>query len=126
MEGASALRGQRGGRGDSDSAGLTRHRVCVLGGGSFGSAIARIVASSVAAKPAEFASEVRQWVRREALALEINTAHTNAQYLPGATFGANLVATTDAAAAVADAAGCRSCGPVRPSRAPVVGPRTPR
>ena len=87
----------------SDSAGLTRHRVCVLGGGSFGSAIARIVASSVAAKPAEFASEVRQWVRREALAIEINTAHTNAQYLPGATFGANLVATTDAAAAVADA-----------------------
>ena len=54
--------------------------------------------STVAAKPAEFASEVCQWVRREALALEINTAHTNAQYLPGATFGANLVATTDAAA----------------------------
>ena len=82
---------------------MEQHRVCVLGGGSFGSAIARIIASSVAAKPAEFAAEVRLWVRREELALEINTAHTNAQYLAGAVFGANLVATTDAAAAVAGA-----------------------
>ena len=88
---------------------MEQHRVCVLGGGSFGSAIARIIASSVAAKPAEFAAEVRLWVRREELALEINTAHTNAQYLPGATFGANLVATTDAAAARAVVRPSGSC-----------------
>ena len=87
----------------AQGSGMEQHRVCVLGGGSFGSAIARIIASSVAAKPAEFAAEVRLWVRREELALEINTAHTNAQYLAGAVFGANLVATTDAAAAVAGA-----------------------
>ena len=79
------------------------HRVCVLGGGSFGSAIARICATSVVSNGLEFERQIPWWVRRSELAAEINTSRTNTQYLPGAVLGTNLVATTDAASAVADA-----------------------
>ncbi|QJQ95336.1 MULTISPECIES: NAD(P)H-dependent glycerol-3-phosphate dehydrogenase [Halomonadaceae] len=51
-----------------------RSRVAVLGGGSFGTALASIAADNGA--------EVRQWMRDEVLADEINRDHRNSRYLP--------------------------------------------
>jgi len=67
----------------------------VLGGGTFGSALAAILL--------ETGRRVRLWVRREAQAEEINREHTNQRYLPGFSLPENLEATTDLAGAVAGA-----------------------
>ncbi|WP_240724645.1 NAD(P)H-dependent glycerol-3-phosphate dehydrogenase [Halomonas borealis] len=51
------------------------HRVAVLGGGSFGTALASIAADN--------GFEVRQWLRDPALVEQINREHRNDRYLPG-------------------------------------------
>lgn len=51
-----------------------RLQVAVLGGGSFGTALASIAADNGA--------EVRQWLRDTALVDEINRTHRNSRYLP--------------------------------------------
>ena len=62
-------------------------RVSVLGGGSWGTALAHIVASH--------GYETLLWVRREDQAEEINERHTNDQYLKGGTLDSRVEATCD-------------------------------
>jgi hypothetical protein len=42
-----------------------KHKVAVVGSGSFGTALAKIAAKNVASRPDEFHSEVRMWVREK-------------------------------------------------------------
>lgn len=70
-------------------------RVAVVGGGAFGTALGSHAAAS--------GHEVRLWVRREALAQEINAHHTNRDYLGETALAASLHATADIALALANA-----------------------
>lgn len=71
-----------------------QHRIAVLGGGSFGSAIANIMANNN--------HDVRLWLRNQKRADEINRDHVNSAYLPGFTLHPNLKASTDLAESVSD------------------------
>jgi glycerol-3-phosphate dehydrogenase (NAD(P)+) len=75
----------------------TRDRadVAILGGGSFGSALALTVADQ--------GHRVRLWVRREEQAAEVNERRTNGSYLASRTMPPSVLATTDLGHAVADA-----------------------
>ncbi|MEW6442607.1 MAG: NAD(P)H-dependent glycerol-3-phosphate dehydrogenase [bacterium] len=66
--------------------------VLVVGGGSFGTALASLLA--------ELGRDVLLWVRRKEQAEEINTQHTNNRYCPGQPLPAGLRATTDLRAAI--------------------------
>jgi glycerol-3-phosphate dehydrogenase (NAD+) len=70
-------------------------RVCLLGGGSFGTAIARIVADNLTQNLNIFHPELRVWLRRQELADQINSTHENEQYLPGAIIPSNVIADSD-------------------------------
>ena len=71
-------------------------RVAIVGGGSFGSVMARVIASAVAASPERFEPAVAWWVRREEQAAEICNQRTNVAYLgPDCALPDNLHATTD-------------------------------
>jgi len=72
-----------------------KKRVCLLGGGSFGTAVARVVASNLTTHPDTFHPELQLWLRRQELADQINTTNENGQYLPGASIPSNVVANTD-------------------------------
>lgn len=72
-----------------------KQAVTVLGGGSFGTAIASIAADNQ--------YPVTQWLRDEALAHDINTKRCNTRYLPDYEINANVRATTDVVEAVAGA-----------------------
>lgn len=69
--------------------------VSVLGGGSFGTVIANIIA--------ENGYIVNFWMRSEALVAEVNQTHENSQYLPGYRLHDNVVAYHDMGKAVANA-----------------------
>ena len=62
-----------------------RLRVGLLGGGSWGTTVGALVARN---------APVTLWARDATTVEEINTRHTNAKYLPGASLPANLRATT--------------------------------
>ena len=62
------------------------HTVAVLGGGSFGTVIANIIACN--------GNPVRLWLRNEPRADAINRDRENREYLPGYALHANLEATT--------------------------------
>lgn len=80
-------------------------RVAIVGGGSFGSVMARVVASAAAAAPARFEPAVAWWVRREEQAAEICSQRTNVAYLgPDCILPDNLHATSDLAQALRAAA----------------------
>ncbi|MDI5890776.1 NAD(P)H-dependent glycerol-3-phosphate dehydrogenase [Halomonas rhizosphaerae] len=64
-------------------------RVAVLGGGSFGTALASIAADNGA--------EVRQWLRDPELAAQITREHRNGRYLPDYAINAAVVASTEMA-----------------------------
>jgi len=66
----------------------------VLGAGSWGTTVASIIADNVPTKI---------WARRGDVAREINSRHTNSNYLPGAELSPRLAATADLAEAVKDA-----------------------
>lgn len=66
--------------------------VTVLGGGSFGTAIANILAAN--------GIQVRQWMRSSKAIAEINSLHENTKYLPGVTLHSGIEATDDIAYAV--------------------------
>ncbi|MDP4528973.1 NAD(P)H-dependent glycerol-3-phosphate dehydrogenase [Alkalimonas delamerensis] len=70
-------------------------QIAVLGGGSFGTVIANIMA--------ENGCQVRLWLRDAARAKAINEHHENSRYLPGFTLSSNLIANTDLAAVVSGA-----------------------
>lgn len=72
------------------------HRVAVLGGGSFGTALANIIA--------EKGHEVVLWLRNDERAEEINRDHRNSEYLPDFPLHESLRASTDLAHSVT---GCR-------------------
>ena len=69
------------------------HAVAVLGGGSFGTVIANIIACN--------GSRVSLWLRNEARAASINQHRQNLEYLPGYQLHDDLRATTSLGAAVA-------------------------
>ncbi|GAA1775374.1 MAG TPA: NAD(P)H-dependent glycerol-3-phosphate dehydrogenase [Tetrasphaera sp.] len=69
-------------------------KVTVLGGGSWGTAVASIAARN---------TEVLQWLRDPDIAEAINTKHENPRYLPGMTLTRSLRATADLDQAVAAA-----------------------
>ncbi len=70
-------------------------RVCVLGGGSFGTAISNILADN--------GHVVTLWMRDPAAVEEVNTRHVNSKYLPGYALNSGIHATTSLAEAVASA-----------------------
>ena len=70
-------------------------RVAVLGAGSWGTTIAKVLADA--------GREVRLWARRAEVAAAINDTHGNPDYLPGIELPTLLTATTDATAALAGA-----------------------
>lgn len=71
-------------------------KVAVLGGGSFGTVIANIMA--------EKGIPVSQWMRNASRAAEINQQHRNLRYLPDYPLSSNLQADTDLGRALRDAA----------------------
>ncbi|CAB4061725.1 GPD1 [Lepeophtheirus salmonis] len=63
-------------------------KICIVGSGNWGSAIARIVGANVKANPNLFHPDVKMWVMEEIIHGEklthiINTKHENVRYLPG-------------------------------------------
>lgn len=66
--------------------------VAVLGGGSFGTVIANMVA--------EKGLEVRLWMRNAEAAQRINECHENARYVPGYRLSSRISATSDIRAAL--------------------------
>ncbi|XP_023612117.1 glycerol-3-phosphate dehydrogenase [NAD(+)], cytoplasmic isoform X1 [Myotis lucifugus] len=82
-------------------------KVCILGSGNWGSAIAKIVGGN-AAKLAHFDPRVTMWVFEEdvggrKLTEIINTQHENVKYLPGHKLPSNVVAVPDVVQAAVDA-----------------------
>ncbi len=73
-------------------------QMTVVGGGSWGTALAHLMACK--------GIQVTMLVRREEQALEINSTRCNSRYLPGVALAPSLSATTDARAALANAAIC--------------------
>ncbi|SFR45434.1 glycerol 3-phosphate dehydrogenase (NAD(P)+) [Marinobacter daqiaonensis] len=70
-----------------------KHEVAVLGGGSFGTAMAKVLT--------ENGHRVHFWMRDEAQARELSEKGTNSRYMPGVTLSGDLCPTTDFADAVA-------------------------
>lgn len=70
-------------------------RVAVIGGGSWGTALASVLARRE--------HRVRMWSRDEPVVRSVNERHENAVYLPGIPLPASLEATGDSAYALADA-----------------------
>ncbi|MGM0633730.1 MAG: NAD(P)H-dependent glycerol-3-phosphate dehydrogenase [Pseudomonadota bacterium] len=71
---------------------MALQRVAVLGGGSFGTVIANIIAGN--------GHVVNFWMRSTRLAEEVNRLHENRRYLPDYPLSSNVVATHDMAEAV--------------------------
>ncbi len=69
-------------------------KVAVLGGGSFGTALANIVADN--------GHDVVLWLRNNERAAEINQHHRNSVYLPDYPLNPSLLASVELAEAVAD------------------------
>ncbi|RXM95881.1 Glycerol-3-phosphate dehydrogenase [NAD(+)], cytoplasmic [Acipenser ruthenus] len=82
-------------------------KVCIVGSGNWGSAIAKIVGVNAAALD-KFDKTVRMWVFEEMvngrkLTEIINTDHENVKYLPGHKLPPNVVAVPDVVDAAKDA-----------------------
>src|SRR5690554_2850985 len=70
-------------------------RAAVIGGGSFGTVVANIMADNDI--------KTVQWMRNAKTAESINTLHENPKYLPGVKLNPSLTATTDISASIVDA-----------------------
>ena len=70
-------------------------KVAVMGAGSWGTTVAKVLADS--------GNEVTLWARRADLAEEINVEHRNGDYLPGIELPAGLKASSDVAEVLAGA-----------------------
>lgn len=66
---------------------MDKQSVCVLGGGSFGTALANIMANN--------GHQVSQWMRNEEQVEEINLTGLNSRYLPNAPLHRELLATSN-------------------------------
>ena len=71
---------------------MTLGTATVMGAGAWGTAMAKVLADA--------GSDVWLWARSQAVAEEINTAHSNDRYLPGIALPTRIRATTDPAAAL--------------------------
>lgn len=83
---------------------MAAKKVCIIGSGNWGSAIAKIVGAN-AEKLAKFDTTVNMWVFEETvngrkLTEIINTDHENVKYLPGHKLPPNVVAVPDLLEAV--------------------------
>jgi len=83
-------------------------KVCIVGSGNWGSAIARLVGYNAARLPDKFDPTVNMWVFQEQvngrnLTDIINTEHENVKYLPGRKLPENVVAVPDIADAALEA-----------------------
>lgn len=65
---------------------MNKLKVSVIGGGSWGSTVASLVAKN---------TDVSIWARSDDTVAEINQYHTNEKYLPGAKLATNLVASSN-------------------------------
>ncbi|KAM4705269.1 glycerol-3-phosphate dehydrogenase 1-like protein [Rhinophrynus dorsalis] len=79
-------------------------KVCIVGSGNWGSAVAKIIGNNVKSLQ-KFASQVNMWVFEEningrKLTEIINTEHENVKYLPGHKLPENVVAVPDLSDAV--------------------------
>ncbi|MBN2897196.1 MAG: NAD(P)H-dependent glycerol-3-phosphate dehydrogenase [Clostridia bacterium] len=70
--------------------------ICILGAGSWGSALSMVLADN--------GHQVKLWTRNEDQCHQINAMHTNPKYLKEAVLSDAIVATTDLKAAIADTA----------------------
>ena len=73
-----------------------QHQVAVIGGGSFGTVLANIVANN--------GFPVRLWLRDQTLAQEMRDTRVNSRYLPGLALHEDLEIVTDLGACIGDAA----------------------
>ena len=86
----------------------TPFKVCIVGSGNWGTAVAKLVAENCAEKPNIFQRDVKIWVFEEEiegrkLTEIINTEHENVKYLPEIKLPTNLVANPDIVDTVQDA-----------------------
>ncbi|ASN39629.1 glycerol-3-phosphate dehydrogenase [Arthrobacter sp. 7749] len=74
-------------------------KIAVMGAGSWGTTFAKVLADS----GAESGTEVMVWARRNEVAIEINTRHTNTRYLRETMLPANITSSSDTAEVLAGA-----------------------
>lgn len=87
---------------------MSPKKVCIVGSGNWGSAIARLVGVNTARFPERFMKDVNMWVFEEMvdgrkLTEIINTEHENVKYLPGRKLPENIVAKPDISEAALEA-----------------------
>jgi len=87
---------------------MASKKICIVGSGNWGSAIAKIVGANAANNPDTFDKDVTMWVFEEEingrkLTEIINTDHENVKYLPGRKLPENIRAVPDIVAAAQDA-----------------------
>ena len=83
-------------------------KVCIVGSGNWGSAIAKLVGFNAARLSDTFVRDVNMWVFEEVvngrkLTEIINTDHENVKYLPGRTLPTNIIAIPDITEAATEA-----------------------
>ncbi|KAG8700883.1 glycerol-3-phosphate dehydrogenase, partial [Ceratobasidium sp. 395] len=87
---------------------MGKEKVCIIGSGNWGSAIARIAGINVKEHSDMFEEEVTMYVHEEEvdgqpLSALINEKHENVKYLPGVELGSNVRAESDIVKAIKDA-----------------------
>ena len=87
---------------------MSPKKVCIVGSGNWGSAIARLVGFNAERLQDKFVREVNMWVFEEMvegrkLTEIINTTHENVKYLKGKSLPTNIVAVPDIETAVSGA-----------------------
>ena len=87
---------------------MSPKKVCIIGSGNWGSAIAKLVGENTSSNPDLFVKETPMWVFEEdvngrKLTEIINTDHENVKYLPGQKLPVNIVAVHNVVDAAKDA-----------------------
>jgi len=72
-------------------------KVCLIGAGSYGTAVARVVANNLSRLDGGFDPTLYFWARRASLAQEMQVKGENAQYLAGAALPGNMDISSDLA-----------------------------
>lgn len=96
------------------TAGENPKKICIMGSGNWGSAIAKIIGENVLRQPKIFDQTVKMWVfdeqvecpttkQKRSLVEIINEEHENVKYLPGIKFPKTIVADPDSRSAARNA-----------------------